>query len=72
MIRATRITTKTWHEILDDFVGDADLVDPVIAVAIERLRPNWNRTVRYLLKTFAKQILSQCSNLPEESAAPEL
>src|SRR6056297_3480 len=26
MIRAARITTKTWHEFLDDFVDDADLV----------------------------------------------
>ena len=26
MIRAARITTKTWHEFLDDFVSDANLV----------------------------------------------
>ena len=26
MIRAARINTKTWHEFLDDFVDDADLV----------------------------------------------
>ena len=26
MIRAARITTKTWHEFLDDFVDDTDLV----------------------------------------------
>jgi len=26
MIRAARITTKTWHEFLGDFVDDADLV----------------------------------------------
>jgi len=25
MIRAARITTKTWHEFLDDFVDDTDL-----------------------------------------------
>ena len=27
MIRAARITTKTWHEFLDDFVSDANLVE---------------------------------------------
>ena len=26
MIRAAHTTTKTWHEFLDDFVEDADLV----------------------------------------------
>ena len=26
MIRAARITTKTWHEFLDDFVDDTNLV----------------------------------------------
>lgn len=26
MIRAARITPQTWHEFLDDFVDDADLV----------------------------------------------
>lgn len=26
MIRAARITTRTWHEFLDDFVSDTDLV----------------------------------------------
>jgi hypothetical protein len=26
MIRAARITNKTWHEFLDDFVHDTDLV----------------------------------------------
>lgn len=26
MIRAARITTKTWHEFLEDFVDDAELV----------------------------------------------
>lgn len=26
MIRAARITTKTWHEFLDDFVEDIELV----------------------------------------------
>lgn len=26
MIRATRITNKTWHEFLDDLVEDTDLV----------------------------------------------
>ena len=29
MIRAARITTKTWHEFLDDFVDDADLVSRI-------------------------------------------
>ena len=28
-ISAARITTKTWHEFLDDFVGDADLVNQI-------------------------------------------
>jgi len=27
MIQAARITTKTWHEFLEDFVDDAELVD---------------------------------------------
>jgi len=31
MIRAARITTKTWHEFLDDFVDDADLVSRINA-----------------------------------------
>lgn len=26
MLRAARITTETWHEFLNDFVHDADLV----------------------------------------------
>ena len=26
MIRAARITTKTWHEFIDDFVDDTNLV----------------------------------------------
>jgi len=26
MIRAARLTTQTWHEFLDDFVDDPDLV----------------------------------------------
>jgi|TARA_R110000796_G_scaffold40951_9_gene101216 hypothetical protein len=26
MIRAARITNKTWHEFIDDFVDDTDLV----------------------------------------------
>ena len=26
MLRAARVTPKTWHEFLDDFVHDADLV----------------------------------------------
>lgn len=26
MLRYARITTKTWHEFLDDFVNDAELV----------------------------------------------
>lgn len=31
MIRAARITTKTWHEFLDHFVDDADLVTQIKA-----------------------------------------
>jgi hypothetical protein len=31
MIRAARITTKTWHEFLDDFVDDAELVTQIKA-----------------------------------------
>ena len=31
MIRAARITTKTWHEFLDVFVDDADLVTQIKA-----------------------------------------
>jgi len=26
MIRDARISTRTWHEFLDDFVNDAELV----------------------------------------------
>jgi len=26
MLRAARVTTETWHEFLDDFVHDADIV----------------------------------------------
>ena len=26
MIRAARVTTKTWHEFIDDFVDNAELV----------------------------------------------
>lgn len=26
LIKAARLSTKTWHEFLDDFVDDADLV----------------------------------------------
>ncbi|UWR53672.1 hypothetical protein K4F84_03390 [Phaeobacter inhibens] len=26
MIRAARVTTKTWHEFLEDFVDDAEIV----------------------------------------------
>lgn len=29
MIRAARINTKTWHEFLDGFVDDADLVTQI-------------------------------------------
>tara|TARA_R110000737_G_scaffold340697_1_gene363810 strand:+ start:536 stop:832 length:297 start_codon:yes stop_codon:yes gene_type:complete len=29
MIRDARINTKTWHEFLDDFVDDADLVSRI-------------------------------------------
>ena len=31
MIQTARITTKTWHEFLDDFVDDADLVTRIKA-----------------------------------------
>lgn len=31
MIRDARITTKTWHEFLDDFVDDAELVTHIKA-----------------------------------------
>ncbi len=31
MIQAARINTKTWHEFLDDFVDDADLVTQIKA-----------------------------------------
>ena len=31
MIRAARITAKTWHKFLDDFVDDADLVTQIKA-----------------------------------------
>jgi len=34
MIRAARITTKTWHEFLDDFVDDADLVSRIKAQSL--------------------------------------
>ena len=31
MIRAARVTTKAWHEFLDDFVDDAGLVSQIKA-----------------------------------------
>lgn len=31
MIQSARINTKTWHEFLDDFVDDADLVTQIKA-----------------------------------------
>jgi hypothetical protein len=31
MIQAARISTKTWHTFLDDFVDDADLVTQIKA-----------------------------------------
>jgi len=31
MVRAARITTKTWHELLDEFVSNADLVEHIKA-----------------------------------------
>ena len=31
MLTAARATTKTWHEFLNDFVGDAKLVDRIKA-----------------------------------------
>jgi len=31
MIRTARITTKTWHTFLDDFVDDADIVSRIKA-----------------------------------------
>ena len=34
MIRAARITTKAWHEFLDDFVDDADLVSRIKAQSL--------------------------------------
>jgi hypothetical protein len=34
MIRAARITSKTWHEFLDDFVDDADLVSRIKAQSL--------------------------------------
>ena len=34
MIGAARITTKTWHELLDDFVDDADLVSRIKAQSL--------------------------------------
>jgi hypothetical protein len=34
MIRAARITTKTWHEFLDGFVDDADLVSRIKAQSL--------------------------------------
>ncbi|WP_339893026.1 hypothetical protein [uncultured Devosia sp.] len=34
MIRAARITTKTWHEFLGDFVDDADLVSRIKAQSL--------------------------------------
>ena len=34
MIRAARITTKNWHEFLDDFVDDADLVSRIKAQSL--------------------------------------
>ncbi len=37
MIRAARINTKTWHEFLDDFVDDADLVLRIKAKSLRLL-----------------------------------
>jgi hypothetical protein len=34
MIRAARITTKTWHEFLDDFVDDANLISRIKAQSL--------------------------------------
>lgn len=34
MIRAARITTKTWHEFLDDFVDDTDLAERIKAKSL--------------------------------------
>ncbi|OZO45796.1 hypothetical protein CGU37_27470 [Pseudomonas fluorescens] len=34
MIRAARITTKTWHEFLDDFVDDTDLAERIKAQSL--------------------------------------
>ncbi len=31
MIRAARVTTKNWHEFLDDFVDDADFISRIKA-----------------------------------------
>ncbi|MGO4910702.1 hypothetical protein ACEN2J_20745 [Pseudorhodobacter sp. W20_MBD10_FR17] len=34
MIRAARITNKTWHEFLDDFVDDTDLAARIKAKSL--------------------------------------
>ncbi|UOA26151.1 hypothetical protein [Pseudosulfitobacter sp. DSM 107133] len=34
MIRAARITNKTWHEFLDNFVDDTDLVTRIKAKSL--------------------------------------
>ena len=34
MIRAARVTTKTWHEFLDGFVDDADFVSRIKAQSL--------------------------------------
>lgn len=56
MIRAARITTKTWHEFLDDFVSDANLVERLKAKSTRsqwggycipgRCPPEWCRACR--------------------------
>ena len=34
MIRAARITSKNWHEFLDDFVNDANLISRIKAQSL--------------------------------------
>ena len=39
MIKAARLTTKTWHEFLDDFVDDNDIV---LRIKTKSLRSQWS------------------------------
>tara|TARA_R110000787_G_scaffold91830_2_gene193461 strand:- start:673 stop:807 length:135 start_codon:yes stop_codon:yes gene_type:complete len=38
--RAARITTKTWHEFIDDFVDDATAL--VARIKAQSLRKQWS------------------------------